>query len=336
MPYDVFFFEAFEEERKELEHFLPDPIRAGFTAATTQEFGIGEAPPAPVISVRTQSLLPDHWAPRLAGILTRSTGYDHIHAYRTRTGADLPCGYLPLYCNRAVAEQAMMMWMALLRRLPRQCAHFSSFHRDGLTGGECAGKTLVVVGVGNIGKEIVDIGRGLRMNVLGVDPVHNLSGLHYMDIQEALPAADVLAVGMNLTAANRNFFGHDRLRALKQGAIFVNTARGELADAAALLDLLESGHLGGVGLDVYDEEPELAVSLREGRSPDSATVRAVLEMSARDDVVCTPHNAFNTLESVRRKSEQSIEQLNHLQRTGQFIWKVPQESDSPERCPESP
>jgi D-lactate dehydrogenase len=67
----------------------------------------------------------------------------------------------------------------------------------------------------------------------------------------------------------------------------------------------------------------LAVALRAGRGQASPAVAAVLELSRRDDVVCTPHNAFNTRESVERKSAQSIEQLEHLRRTGRFLWPVP-------------
>jgi D-lactate dehydrogenase len=322
MHVDAVFYEAFAEEERALRAHLPPDISAHFTWKTIQESG-DPVPPAPVISIRTQSTLPPPWAAHLRAILSRSTGYDHLVDYRNRVTADLQLGYLPLYCNRAVAEHAMLLWMGLLRRLPRQLRQFGSFQRDGLTGAECRGRTLLVVGVGHIGHEIVDIGRGLGMRVLGVDPVRRWDDVTYVSFDEAAPMADVVVAAMNLTPASRGFFNSLRLLQLRAGAVFVNVARGELAEAEALLAALHRGALAGVGLDVYDQEPELAVALRSGTSTPAAAVDAVLALAQRDDVLCTPHNAFNTHESVERKSAQSIEQLEHLRRTGRFLWPVP-------------
>jgi len=321
----VMVYEAFAEEEASLRRHLPADLLVRYTWRTVQESG-DSLPLAPVVSIRTQSVMPAGWARHLRAILSRSTGYDHLAAYRAAAGAtDLQYGYLPLYCNRAVAEHAMMLWMALLRRLPRQVRQFTRFHRDGLTGGECRGRTLVVVGVGNIGHEVVDIGRALGMTVLGIDPVRRWEDVAYASYAGAAPRADVVVAAMDLNSSSRGFFDPGRLGQLKRGGLFVNVARGELADAAALLAALDTGHLAGVGLDVYDQEPELAVALRAGRAqgPPSAAVDAVLALARRDDVVCTPHNAFNTAESVERKSAQSAQQLEHLRRTGSFLWSVP-------------
>ena len=130
---DVFFYEAFEEEEKAIRHYLPADIQAGFSWKTIQEYG-NPLPAAPLISIRTQSVIPLEWASKLSGILTRSTGYDHLTTYQKECGKSVQCGYLPLYCNRAVAEQAMLMWMAILRKLPQQVQNFATFYRDGITG----------------------------------------------------------------------------------------------------------------------------------------------------------------------------------------------------------
>ncbi len=319
---EIYFYEAFEEEAEALDRHLPDGVRAGFTTDTIQEAGHA-APPCGLISIRTQSVVPVAWRSRLAGILSRSTGYDHLAAYRAATGGDLECGYLPLYCARAVAEQALLLWLALLRRLPLQQCQFRRFHRDSLTGNECRGKTLLVVGVGNIGSEVVDIGRGLGMNVLGVDPVRKCDGLKYVTLAEGMGQAHVVVSAMNLTEENRGLFNAGTLRYAKRAPIFVNVARGELVVAEDLLELLNKGILRGVGMDVYHDEPELAVALRSGRAGDNPAVRAVLSMAARNDVICTPHNAFNTEESVERKAAQSVEQFLHFRNRGTFLWSVP-------------
>lgn len=327
---DVFFYEAFEEEADALKAALPPRLRAGFTWKTIQESG-DAAPPAPLISVRTQSVFPAAWAATLRGILTRSTGYDHVTRYRRTCGARVAAGYLPLYCARAVAEQAMLLWMALLRRLPRQTAQFATFHRDGLTGRECLGKRLLVVGVGCIGSEVCRLGMALGMDVRGADPVRKHDFVSYTTLEDGLPWADVLVNAMNLTAANRGLLSEARLSAARPGLIFVNVARGEHAPTRGLLRLLDAGRLGGVGLDVYNHESDLAVALRSGRTSDDDEAQAVAALMGRPDAILTPHNAFNTAEAVQRKARDSAEQAAHFLDHGRFLWPVPEEdaADAP-------
>ncbi|MCF7838158.1 MAG: hydroxyacid dehydrogenase, partial [Candidatus Marinimicrobia bacterium] len=183
------------------------------------------------------------------------------------------------------------------------------------------GRRLVVVGVGRIGSEIMRLGQAVGLDVLGVDLVPQPDVFPYAAFSEALPTADILVCAMNLTADNHGYFNAHALAAAKRGLIFVNVARGELAVEADLLRLLEAGRLGGVGLDVYGAEPDLAVALRQGRT--STRCALFHELAARPDVIMTPHNAFNTAEAVARKAEQSIMQLVTLASQGTFRWPVP-------------
>ncbi len=324
---DVFFYEAFDEEAEAIRRCLPEGLSAGFTWKTIQEEAATSPsehdPPAKVVSTRTQSVFPPEWADKIESIFTRSTGYDHVRAYRRACGRQIPAGYLPTYCARAVAEHAMMLWTALLRKLPRQLGQFECFCRDGITGRECKGRTVLVVGVGNIGGEIVKIARGLGMTPLGVDPVERHDFVDYDGYDEGLPRADVIVCAMNLTEANVGYFDYERLARAKPGAVFVNIARGELAPAADLLRLLEDGRLVGVGLDVYEDESELAVMLREGKRTGGPTVAATLELARREDVIATPHNAFNTAEAVERKARMSVEAIAEFLQGGAFPEPVP-------------
>src|SRR5271170_1116275 len=170
---NVHFYEAFEEEIVVLRQYLPAHVRAHFTPHTIQETSDTE-PPAELISIRTQSVIPPAWAGKVRGVVSRTTGYDHL------LGCRIPCGYLLHYCSHAVAEQAILLVMALLRKLPAQIAQFPAFHRDGLTGSECAGKKLLVAGVGNIGAEIAKIGQALGMQVRGVDLVQKHESISYV------------------------------------------------------------------------------------------------------------------------------------------------------------
>ncbi len=319
---EIFFFEAFEEEEAALRHYLPPGWRVGFSWKTIQEYG-GESPPAPVISIRTQSTLPANWMPALAGLLTRSTGYDHVRRWREE-GLACPAGFLPQYCADAVAEQALLLWLALLRRLPRQVAQFARFERDGLTGRECRGKTLTVFGVGQIGRATLRLGAALGMRTLGVDPVQGAPDCTYVPPEAGMAQADVAVCAMNLTPQNTGYFSEDTLACLKPGAVLVNIARGELTPPIPLRAALERGALAGVALDVFPHESRLAVALRAGAAGDDDPERAaLLALRAHPNVILTPHNAFNTHESVDRKSSQSIDQLNALRQSGRFLWPVP-------------
>jgi len=320
---DVYFYEAFEEEAAHLKQHLPDDVTAEFTAETIQETG-HDQPPARLISTRTQSRVPLGWADRIDGLLTRSTGYDHLLRYAEQVDTAPAMGYLPLYCNRACAEQALMLTLALLRRLPRQIRQFHDFHRDGLTGREAMNKTMLIVGVGQIGHALYQLAGAIGMHPLGVDIDPRHDDVTYVDFNETLPKADVIACTMNLTEHNRGYFNTRVLERVKPGAVFVNISRGELSPSSDLLDALEAGQLSGVGLDVYDHEAELAIALRRGENHVAdKQVRAARQLALRDDVIATPHNAFNTIEAVDRKAEHSIRQVVHFLQQGHFLWPVP-------------
>ena len=213
--------------------------------------------------------------------------------------------------------------MTLFRKLPRQTGQFSTFNRDGITGTECEGKNLLVVGVGNIGSQIIRIGQGLGMSVHGVDIEHTHSFVDYVEYENRKAEADVIVCAMNLTRENRGYFDEQRLSGIKPSALFINIARGEHSPPDILLGLLRERKLGGAGFDVYDEEKELAVALRTGTPSQNPVVSSILELQKLPNVICTPHNAFNTHEAVMRKSEQSIQQAESFLQTGRFIWNVP-------------
>ncbi|HNR93896.1 MAG TPA: NAD(P)-dependent oxidoreductase [Kiritimatiellia bacterium] len=318
----VFFYEAFAEEEHSLRACLPPEISADFTWKSIQEAGHA-VPPAALISIRTQSVVPAAWTRSLHGILSRSAGYDHVADWLKKNPCGIKAGYLPEYCVRAVAEQAALLWMSLLRKLPQQQRQFPVFLRDGITGRECAGKTLLVTGVGRIGYEIARIGQALNMRVYGVDIVEKHSDISYMQIDEGLRQADVVVCSMNLTAENHGYFSYERLSQCRPGVVFVNIARGEMSPPVDLLRLLDEGIAGGVALDVYPEEPRISLLLRSGQPSDDPLVRVLREIGNRPNAVLTPHNAFNTEESVEQKSRQSVQQTVHFLNTGSFLWPVP-------------
>lgn len=319
---DVFFFETFSEEEPSLRRHLPPHIRAVFTPSTVQGSGLAQ-PPSRLVSIRTQSRLPTAWLDSLDAVLTRSTGFDHLLPMR-RAGSDRPLlGALPEYCSSSVAEHAMLLWTALLHRLPRQQRQFTSFVRDGITGREVRGRTVAIFGVGRIGHDIARLASALGMRVLGVDIVKRHPDVYYASREQALAEADIIACAMNLTPENAGYFDMATLALAKPGCVFINVSRGELSPTAPLLAMLEAGHLGGVALDVFDHESQVAAELQGGIKPSPGSESdLLLRLAARDDVLLTPHNAFNTLDAVERKSEFTALQVVTFLDTGTFRWPL--------------
>jgi D-lactate dehydrogenase len=326
------FYEAFDEEEKILRKVLPKEHKYLFTWKTIQESG-HKNPPAKVISTRTQSKFPIEWSDKLDAIITRSTGYDHVAEYLNQIDSPISAAYLPEYAARPVAEQALMMWTALLRNLTAQRKSFETFHRDGLTGREIRNRRITVIGVGRIGGEIVDIAHGLKMKILGVDiksrtEMKKRYGLKYVSLKEGLKNADITVCALPLTIFTRGMLNYKLLKKMPKNSIFINVGRGEVSPSEDLLRLLNERTLAGIGLDVYDFEKELAAVLRGGTDlsklkPEARkSVMAILKLMKNPNVILTPHNAFNTEESVERKSLRTAENLAAYLKTGKFLTSI--------------
>ncbi|HSV42982.1 MAG TPA: NAD(P)-dependent oxidoreductase [Candidatus Bathyarchaeia archaeon] len=322
---DVVFYEAFEEEQQALKRYLPSEIHADFIRETIQETDARQAP-ASLVCIRTQSVVPVAWAVQMKGLLTRSTGYDHLVEYRLKGGRKIAYGYLPAYCSRAVAEQAMLMLLALSRKLPRQMNQMKLFCRDGLMGRELFGKRLLVVGIGRIGRECVSIAKGLGMKVKGVDLEKREEDVDYVPLDQGLRWADAVICSLPLTSATRDLLNYAAFSLSRPGLLFVNVGRGEVSPLGDMQLALSQGLLAGAALDVYPQEQETATALRrEGRQ---AEIFKTLErMMKEHNVLFTPHNAFNTEESVERKAQQTIESVVSFLKKGFFVDGIPTKSE---------
>ena len=318
---DIFFYETFEEEANALRSMLGNDFSYGFAPETIQEAGHSSAP-ARLVSIRTQSLIPFEWDNQIDGILSRSTGYDHLLAYASSSGTRLPLGYLEEYATRAVAEHAIMLAMALMRKLPQQMRQFPSFNRDGLTGVECEGRNLLVVGVGRIGREIVSLAQGVGFVVKGVDIVTDEPEVTYVSKENGVPWADVIVNAMNLTTENRGYFSFDLLSTARRGLLFVNIARGEHSPLAEVERALAAGRLGGLGLDVFEDEGNFGASLRNEDQPASPQRSVVERLLSYPNVILTPHNAFNSEEALRGKSALTVRQVKFFLKNKDFLWKI--------------
>lgn len=250
-------------------------------------------------------------------IATRSTGYDHIDlAYCV--AKRIAVANVPTYGENTVAEHVFALLLALAHRLPEavERARSGRFSPAGLEGFDLAGKTIGVVGTGHIGRIVTRIAKGLSMNVVAFDVkpdeavAHEL-GFRYLAFDELLVSADVISLHAPATAETHHLLSANAFARMKDGVIIINTARGSLIDAHALIMALRSGKVAGAGLDVLADEPlireeaELVCSLFSGQH-DLRDVVADHILLHMPNVIVTPHSAFNTREAVGRIVEVTV------------------------------
>ncbi len=321
--YDVAFFEVLEEEEKYLRKHLDDGLKVFYTYKTIQAYN-GKVSNSNLISVRTKSIIPNHWHNKISGVLTRTTGYNHLLSQKSISQGELSLGYLPSYCSRSVAEHSLMLILVLIKRFKNQVLNFNSFNSGQFTGQDCQHKNIFIVGVGNIGYELAKLCRGLQMNVCGYDILHKYQDINYVPLDEGLKNADIVVSSLTYSREIKNFFNYELLKKAKRGSFFINISRGELSSIQDLARLIDEGHLGGLAMDVFENETKLSSELSEkGNNIKSDYSQLICNLSKKSNVVFTPHNAFNTSQSIENKSRQTIEQVYTFLQTGKFKWEIP-------------
>jgi D-lactate dehydrogenase len=233
-------------------------------------------------------------------IALRSAGYNHVDlGAATRLG--LPVVRVPAYSPHAVAEHAVALVLALNRRLHRAFnrTREGDFSLHGLTGFDLCGKTVGVVGTGQIGAVFARIMHGFGCRVLLHDPHPDSSlsalGARYVALDELLVASDIISLHCPLTPATRHLIDRHSLARMKHGAMLINTGRGALVDTPALIGALKSGQLGYLGLDVYEEEADLFF---EDRSDQPLQDDVLARLLTFPNVIVTAHQAFLTREAL--------------------------------------
>ena len=182
---------------------------------------------------------------------------------------------------QAVAELALLLTMAALRRLPEALGNTRSERWSSVTGRLLAEKTVGLIGVGHVGRAFIDLLRPFNCRVLGFDVVPDSSTeIEFVALQELLAQSDVVSVHLPLTASTRGILGADEFALMKDRSVMINTSRGSVMDERALVAALQSGAISAAGLDVLEQEP-----------PDS------WELARLDNVILTPHMAGSSEES---------------------------------------
>ena len=221
------------------------------------------------------------------------------------------------------AEHAITLMLALARQIPEadSSTRAGKWEKNKFLGVEIFGKTLGIVGCGNVGSIVADRGLGLKMKVIAYDPYLSVEraltlGVEKVELDELWRRADFITLHTPLTDKTRNIVNAETLAQTKNGVRLINCARGELVDEAALGEALKAGHVAGAALDVFREEP--------------ATQSMLFELP---NVVCTPHLGASTMEAQENVALQVAEQMSDYLLRGAISNAVNFPSISAEEAP---
>jgi D-3-phosphoglycerate dehydrogenase len=248
-------------------------------------------------------------APRLKVISKHGVGYENIDLEAARD-RNIPVAIAGGAIADSVADMALALLLALARQIPQGDASVRAGDWKRFVGPELAGKTLGIVGLGQIGKGVCRRAKGFGLQVVAYDTYQDQAfaaswGVSYLPLDELLAQSDFISLHAPVTAETRHLMGAEQLARMKPTAYLINTARGELVDELALYEALKQGHLAGAASDVFIQEPP-------GEHP-------LLTLA---NFIATPHSAGQTPEGLRRMGEITAENALRVLRGEAPLYRV--------------
>ena len=237
-------------------------------------------------------------------IALRSAGFNNVDV-RAAYGR-IHVVHVPAYSPYAVAEHAIALLLTSVRRIHKAYNRTREFNfsLSGLTGFDFHGKTVGVIGTGKIGRIFIDICRGFGMKVIAYDayPAKD-SGIEYVTLDRLFAESDIISLHCPLTEETRHMIGADAISKMKKGVVLVNTSRGGLVDAEALLEGIKARKIGAACLDVYEEEADIFFEDRSGHILNDDLLSRLISMP---NVIVTSHQAFLTQEALNNIAETTV------------------------------
>jgi D-lactate dehydrogenase len=240
-------------------------------------------------------------------IALRSAGYNNVDLQAAF--GKIHVVHVPAYSPYAVAEHAIALLLTSVRRIHKAYNRTREFNfsLNGLTGFDFHGKTAGVIGTGKIGRIFIDICRGFGMNVIAYDlfPAKD-SGIRYVSLDELLAQSDIISLHGPLTDETRHMINAGAIEKMKKGVVIVNTSRGGLIDAEALLEGIKARKVGAACLDVYEEEADVFFEDRSGHILNDDLLSRLISMP---NVIVTSHQAFLTEEALNNIAETTVNNI---------------------------
>ncbi|MBQ2469478.1 MAG: 2-hydroxyacid dehydrogenase, partial [Clostridia bacterium] len=240
-------------------------------------------------------------------IALRSAGYNNVDV-RAAYGK-IHVVHVPAYSPHAVAEHAAALLLTSVRRIHKAYNRTRDFNfsLNGLTGFDLYGKTVGVIGTGRIGRIFVDICRGFGMKVIAYDafPAED-AGIEYVPLDTLFEKSDIISLHCPLTDETTHMIDGAAIERMKKGVVIINTSRGALIDAEALLCGIKSRKIGAACLDVYEEEADVIFEDRSGHIMDDELLSRLISMP---NVIVTSHQAFLTEEALGNIAETTVNNI---------------------------
>lgn len=239
-------------------------------------------------------------------IALRCAGYNNVDL--TAAFGKVHVSHVPAYSPYAVAEHAAALLLTSVRRIHKAYNRTRDFNfsLNGLTGFDLHGKTVGVIGTGRIGRIFIDICRGFGMEVIAYDRFPKDDGLAYVTLDELFSRSDIISLHCPLTDETRHLVNADAIAKMKKGVVLLNTSRGALIDAEALLEGIKSRKIGAACLDVYEEEADIFFEDRSGHIMDDELLSRLISMP---NVIVTSHQAFLTEEALNNIAETTVNNI---------------------------
>jgi D-lactate dehydrogenase len=264
-------------------------------------------------------------------VALRCAGFNNVDlAAAARLGVTIV--RVPAYSPHAVAEHTVALILALDRKIHRAWNRVreGNFELAGLMGREIHGRAVGIVGTGEIGAVVAKILAGFDAKLLAYDPRENpavtAAGGRYVSLETLLGEAEIVTLHCPLTPATRHLIRKDRLALMRDGALLVNTGRGALIDAREVVDALKSGKLGGVALDVYEEEEGL---FGRDHSGDIIADDVFARLLTFPNVVITGHQAYFTEPALRAIAETTVDNVRRWAAGEPPLREVPADVETP-------
>lgn len=247
-------------------------------------------------------------------IVLRCAGFNNVDL--KATSGKIAVVRVPAYSPYAVAEHTMALLLTSVRRIHKAFIRTKSFNfsLSDLTGFDLHGKTVGVIGTGKIGKIFINICKGFGMNVLAYDKYPDKNAeISYAELDKLFEKSDIISLHCPLTDDTYHLIDGNAIEKMKRGVIIVNTSRGALIDADALLDGIKARKIGGACLDVYEEESDFFFEDYSSHIVEDDVLARLISMP---NVLVTSHQAFLTEEALANIAQTSIENLIEFFNTG--------------------
>jgi D-lactate dehydrogenase len=248
-------------------------------------------------------------------IALRCAGYNNVDPSAAKKHG-VTVVRVPAYSPYAVAEHTIALMLALNRKLHRTYNRVreGNFALDGLVGFDMHGKTVGVIGTGQIGTVVAQILTGFGCPTLAFDPFPNATcrslGVRYVELNQLFAESDIITVHCPLTPENKHLINGQALEKMRKGVMLINTSRGALLDTVAIIGGLKSGKIGYLGLDVYEEEEEIFFEDRSGLILGDDVFARLLTFP---NVIITGHQAFFTREALLNIAATTIDNITKFE-----------------------